>query len=85
MTHVSNSKRAIEFPPLQAKRAKRDSDDPTDALNTYSSSHGVDRIPFTPSVKVHRLDSRYLEELVREHILSISKLGRRMVGLPIIL
>lgn len=87
MTHVSNSKRTIEFPALQAKRAKKDDShsQQTDALDAPPFSHGVDRIPFTPSVKVHKLDNLHLEEIIREHVVSIGKLGRRMVGLPIIL
>lgn len=87
MTHVSNSKRTIEFPALQAKRAKKDDShsQQTDALDAPPFSHGVDRIPFTPSVKVHELDNLHLEEIIREHVVSIGKLGRRMVGLPIIL
>ena len=87
MTHVSNSKRTIEFSPLQVKRARKD--DPhsqqTDALDAHPSSHGVDRIPFTPSAKLHKLDNLHLEEIIRKHVVSISKLGRQIVGLPIIL
>ncbi|KAL4076016.1 hypothetical protein V8B97DRAFT_1913685 [Scleroderma yunnanense] len=58
---------------------------PTHTPTSSDSSHGVDRIPFPSSVKVHTLDNVHLEKIIREHVARISKLGRRMVELPIVL
>ncbi|KAF8845685.1 hypothetical protein BDN67DRAFT_1006953 [Paxillus ammoniavirescens] len=50
-----------------------------------TATHGVERIPFPASAKVYHLTSDYLDQVTRERIEILSREGRRVVGLPVIL
>ncbi|KAF9221858.1 hypothetical protein BS17DRAFT_218538 [Gyrodon lividus] len=90
MNNGYSSKRTIPSSPKRVKRAKTEESD--SIINSYipcplplTATHGVERIPLPASAKVNHLTSEYLQQVTCERTEILSRQGRRVVGLPVIL